>query len=100
MKRKALRFKRKQKTKAKPVLPPGIILKTPEQIEGIRKSSHITRDILDMLTERVKPGITTNDIDRWVYDYMIAHNAKPATLNYRGYPKSTCTSLNDKSMSQ
>jgi len=95
MKRKQVRFKRKQNKPSKPALPPGVMIKTQEQIEGIRKSGQLTRDILDMLTERVVPGITTNDIDRWVHDYTMAHNARPAPLNYRGFPKSVCTSLND-----
>lgn len=73
----------------------GIIMKTQEQIAGIRKSSILTREILDWLEEQIKPGITTNDIDRMVYDYTIAHGAYPAPLNYRGFPKSVCTSLND-----
>ena len=76
--------------------PPGVILKTPEQVEGIRKSCQLARDTLDMLTGRVVPGLATDEIDRWVYDYTISHGAKPAPLGYRGYPKSTCTSLNQE----
>jgi len=72
-----------------------IIIKTPEQIAGIRKSSQLTREILDMLERRIVPGITTGDIDRWVHDYTVGHGAIPAPLNYRGFPKSTCTSLNE-----
>ena len=90
-----MRLKKRVKRRPKPTLPAGVMLKTPAQIEGIRKAGQLTRDILDMLTERVRPGITTDEIDRWVYDYTVAHCARPATLNYRGYPKSTCTSIND-----
>lgn len=54
-----------------------IIIKTPEQIEGIRKSSQLTREILDMLEERIVPGITTEDINRWVHEYTISHGASP-----------------------
>ena len=72
-----------------------IIIKTEEQIEGIRKSSQLTRQILDMLEERVVPGITTDDIDHWVHEYTRANGATPAPLNYRGFPKSACTSLNN-----
>ncbi len=72
-----------------------IIIKTEEQIEGIHKSSQLTREILDMLEERIVPGITTGDIDRWVHEYTLAHGATPAPLNYRGFPKSVCTSLNE-----
>ena len=74
---------------------PEIIIKTEEQIEGIRKSSQLTRDILDMLEQRIVAGITTNDVNRWVHEYTLAHGAIPATLNYRGFPKSVCTSLNN-----
>ena len=73
----------------------GIIIKTGEQIEGIRKSSQLTREILDMLEARIVPGITTEDIDRWVHEYTIAHGATPAPLHYRGFPKSVCTCIND-----
>lgn len=72
-----------------------IIIKTPEQIEGIRKSSQLTREILDMLEERIVPGITTDEIDRWVHEYTISHGGIPAPLNYRGFPKSVCTSINN-----
>jgi methionyl aminopeptidase len=72
-----------------------VILKTKEQIVGIRKSSQLTREILDMLEERIAAGITTDQIDRWVNDYTVDHGATPAPLNYRGFPKSVCTSLND-----
>jgi methionyl aminopeptidase len=72
-----------------------VIVKTEEQIEGIRKSGQLTRDILDMLEQRIRPGITTGDIDRWVHEYTIAHDAVPAPLNYRGFPKSVCTSINE-----
>jgi methionyl aminopeptidase len=73
----------------------GIIIKTEEQIGGIRKSGRLTRDILNMVSERIRPGITTNEINQWVHDYTIQHGAVPAPLNYRGYPKSVCVSLND-----
>ncbi len=73
----------------------GVIIKTEEQIEGIRRSSQLTRRILDMLTERVVPGITTGDIDRWVYEMTMENGAVPAPLNYRGFPRSVCTSVNE-----
>jgi methionyl aminopeptidase len=77
------------------IIPPFNIIKTPEQIEGIRKSGAITKAILDMVGERIKAGVTTEEINQWVHEYTIAHNAVPATLNYKGYPKSTCTSINN-----
>ncbi len=72
-----------------------VIIKTEEQIAGIRKSSQLTVEILDMLTPRIVPGITTEQINTWVHEYTLAHGAIPAPLNYRGYPKSVCTSLNE-----
>jgi len=72
-----------------------VIIKTEEQIEGIWKSSQLTRDILDALEERIVAGISTNDINRWVHECTLAHGAIPAPLNYRGFPKSVCTSLNN-----
>ena len=93
--KKKRRFGFGRKPTEKPVLPPSIIIKTPEQIEGIRQACQLTKDVLDMLTDKVRPGITTNDIDRWIHDYTIAHGGTPATLGYKGYPKSTCTSINN-----
>lgn len=78
-----------------PPKPRSVILKSPEQIAGIRKSCHLTRDILDWLTERIQPGITTAQIDAWVHALTVEHGATPAPLNYRGFPKSVCTSLNE-----
>lgn len=72
-----------------------VIIKSEEQVAGIRKSCQLTRDILDMLEERIAVGITTNDVNRWVHEYTTARGAIPAPLNYRGYPKSVCTSLNN-----
>jgi methionyl aminopeptidase len=76
-------------------LPPGVIIKTGEQINGIRKSCRLTRDVLDMVTDKIKEGITTNDINALVHEYTISHGAVPAPLNYNGYPKSVCVSLNN-----
>lgn len=73
-----------------------IIIKTEKQIEGIRRSSRLTRDTLDMLEGRIVAGVTTEDINRWVREYTLAHSATPAPLNYRGFPKSVCTTLNNQ----
>jgi methionyl aminopeptidase len=75
--------------------PPGVIIKTEAQIAGIRKSCKLTRDILNMVAERIKPGITTDDINDWVHDYTLSHGAVPAPLHYNGFPKSVCVSLNN-----
>ena len=72
-----------------------IVMKTEAQIEGIRKSSQLTSKILDMVGERIQEGITTNEIDQWIYEYTVECDGWPATLNYKGFPKSTCTSINN-----
>jgi methionyl aminopeptidase len=76
-------------------LPPRGVIKTSEQIEGIRKSGELTKRILDMVAERIKPGVTTNEINQWVHDYTVQNGAYPAPLNYSGFPKSVCTSINN-----
>ena len=96
----------------KQVLPPekkpkpkerNVIIKTEEQIEGIRKSSQLTKELLDMVGERITEGVTTNEIDEWVHQETLANGAIPAPLNYghgQGrrrvpFPKSICSSLNN-----
>ncbi len=66
----------------------------PEAFEGMRKVCNLTARCLDALNDIVKPGITTNEIDRFVFEFGMDNGAFPATLNYRGYTKSTCTSIN------
>jgi methionyl aminopeptidase len=62
--------------------------------EGMRKAGRLVAECLDMLAAEVKPGVTTERIDQLVREFAFGHNAMPATLMYRGYRKSTCTSLN------
>ncbi len=78
-----------------PRMPSGIIIKTEGQIEGIRRSSQLARQTLDMVAERIEAGVTATDIDRWVYEYTIQHGAYPATLDVKGFHKSCCTSINN-----
>lgn len=66
----------------------------PDAFEGMRKVCNLTARCLDALNDIVKPGVTTNEIDRFVFEFGMDHGAFPATLNYRGYTKSTCTSIN------
>src|SRR5436305_1874137 len=66
----------------------------PAAFEGMRKAGQLTARCLDMLTEYVLPGVPTEKIDKLVYDFAMDHGALPATLMYRGYRKSTCTSIN------
>jgi methionyl aminopeptidase len=62
--------------------------------EGMRKASQLTARCLDALVDLVKPGVPTNAIDRFVFEFGMDNGGLPATLNYRGYTKSTCTSIN------
>ena len=76
-------------------LPQRKVLRTPEQIEGIRASAKINTALLDYLSERIAEGMATEEIDRLAYDFTKQHGAIPAPLNYGGFPKSVCTSVND-----
>jgi len=73
-----------------------IRFKTPEQIAGIRKAGQLTVATLDMVAREIRPGITTDYINTLVHEFTINHQATPAPLNYRGFPKSVCTSVNDE----
>lgn len=72
-----------------------IQIKTAEEIEQMRESCQITAKILSDLVSFVKPGTTTGEIDSFVHERIIAAGGVPSTLNYRGYPKSCCTSVNN-----
>ena len=72
----------------------AIRLYNTEDFAGMRKASQLTARCLDALADIVKPGVTTNAIDRFVFEFGADHGALPATLNYRGYTKSVCTSIN------
>ena len=71
-----------------------IKLHGPEAFAGMAKAGHLVAEALDLLTDRVKAGVTTEALDAFVFDFAMAHGAVPAPLNYRGFPKSICTSLN------
>ncbi len=71
-----------------------IKLKTPEEIDAMRPACRLAADTLDMVEEHIRPGITTDEINTLVHDYTLAHGGIPAPLNYRGFPKSVCTSVN------
>lgn len=77
------------------VVPDRELLKTKEQIEGIKASARINMEILDYVAEHIKAGVTTEEIDKWVYDITIKNGAIPAPLDYEGFPKSVCTSINN-----
>ena len=72
-----------------------IIIKNAKQIEGIRKSSKLAAATLVYLSKFVKPGISTEELNTLGHKYIIEHKAIPAPLNYGGFPKSICTSINN-----
>ncbi|MBO4365440.1 MAG: methionyl aminopeptidase [Eggerthellaceae bacterium] len=74
---------------------PRSLLKTPADIAGIKASAEVNVGALDYVAEHIGVGTTTEEIDQWVYDYCIQHDAIPADLNYEGFPKSVCTSINE-----
>ncbi len=65
-----------------------------EAFDGMHKAGQLTARVLDALADMVQPGVTTNTLDRFIYEFGADHGALPATLNYRGYTKSSCTSIN------
>ena len=74
---------------------PRDLLKTAEDIEGIKRSAEVNVGVLDYVGEHIAAGVTTEEIDQWVNEYCQAHDAIPADLDYEGYPKSVCTSINE-----
>ncbi len=69
-------------------------LKTTEEIEAMRPACQVAANTLVMIEEYIKPGITTEKINEIVHEYTLEHGGIPAPLNYRGFPKSVCTSVN------
>ncbi|RNL40772.1 methionyl aminopeptidase [Paraeggerthella hongkongensis] len=76
-------------------VPQRSMLKTAADIEGIKRSAAINIGVLDYVAEHIGPGVTTAEVDRWVHDFTVEHGGIPADLNYEGYPKSVCTSINE-----
>jgi methionyl aminopeptidase len=72
-----------------------IIIKNSQQIDGIRKSSHLAAETLKYLSTFVRPDISTEELNKICHQYIIKHGAIPAPLNYEGFPKSVCISVND-----
>lgn len=71
------------------------LIKTSEQIEGIRRSGVVNTGALDLIEKEIHEGMTTAQIDKLVYDYTVDHHAVPACLGYEGFPNSVCTSVNE-----
>ena len=77
------------------IVPEHNMIKTPEQIEKIKASAQVNIAVLDYVAEHIKEGVTTEDIDRWVYEETTRRGAIPAPLNSEGFPKSVCTSIDE-----
>jgi len=72
-----------------------IHIKTPDEIEKMRVAGRLAAEVLEMIAPHVRPGVTTNELDRLCHDYIVnEQQAIPAPLNYHGFPKSICTSVN------
>lgn len=77
------------------LVPTRKLIKTPEQIEGIRRSGVVNTGVLDLVEREIHAGMSTAEVDKLVYDYTLDHHAVPATLGYEGFPKSCCVSINE-----
>src|SRR5690242_21602471 len=73
----------------------GSHVQTPETIEKMRIAGRIAAQATQLAGEHCKPGVTTDEIDRVVHEFLLDHGAYPSTLGYKGFPKSCCTSLNE-----
>ena len=78
------------------LVPSHKLIKTEAQIAEIKKSAEINVKILDYVAEHIKEGISTAEIDKWVYEITTKEGAIPAPLGYEGFPKSVCTSINNQ----
>ena len=78
------------------IVPTRAILKTAEQIEKIKESARLNTAVLDEVAKHIRIGMSTAEIDDIVYTFTKEHGGIPAPLNYQGFPKSVCTSLNNE----
>src|SRR5699024_5231053 len=73
----------------------SIIIKSPEDIEAMRVAGQLAAEVLEMITPHVQPGITTGELDRICHDHIVnVQKAIPANVDYQGFPKTLCTSVN------
>jgi methionyl aminopeptidase len=77
------------------IVPNRSLLKTPQQIEAIKKSAALNTAVLDHVAAHIRAGMSTAEIDKLVYDFTKEHGGIPAPLGYEGFPKSVCTSINN-----
>jgi methionyl aminopeptidase len=99
--RLSLQIKLKPETcNLKPVMyddyddPREIVIHGPEDFEGMRRAGRLAAETLDMITEHVRPGVSTDALNTLCHEFIVGHGAIPAPLGYRGFPKSICTSVN------
>ena len=71
-----------------------VTIHTKEDFKKMRKAGNLASQVLDFITPYVKENITTNELDKLCHDFIISKGAIPAPLNYKGFPKSICTSVN------
>ena len=72
----------------------AIVVHGPEAFAGMRRAGRLAAEVLDLLTPQVRPGVTTAELDRLAFEYVVDHDATPACLGYRGYRHTLCTSIN------
>lgn len=72
-----------------------ILLHNEAGFSGMRRAGELAARALDLIGELIRPGVKTEDLDRWCHNFILSHNAVPAPLGYQGYPKSICTSVNE-----
>jgi methionyl aminopeptidase len=84
----------KQAQRSTVTMPNGVTLHGPAEVEGMRKAGKLAAEVLDFITPHVNPGVTTGALDTLCHDFIVGHGAIPAPLNYRGFPRSICTSIN------
>ncbi len=73
----------------------GTNIYSPAEVERIRESGRIAAQAIEAVAARIRPGVTTEELDVVAFDFLVANNAYPSTLGYRGFPKSVCTSVNE-----
>ena len=77
-------------------VPRHSLIKNQEDIKWIKKAAKINNEVLDLVGQKIKAGMSTEEVDQIVYDYTVSHGGIPACLGYQGFPKSCCTSINDE----
>jgi methionyl aminopeptidase len=84
----------KQETSVQRLNQDGIVLHDAAAFNGMRKAGRLAAEVLDYITPFCVPGVATEELDRLCHEFIVQHGAIPAPLNYKGYPKATCISLN------